>query len=361
MWSDKLKEANVSVHAICTGAGAGFQDKLWNVVGSSAYLSGATFPYSQEEQEELLGFMPEHFCSEEAAVDLASTAYMKAYRFGGKGPVGIGLTASVASAKEHRGDHQAFVVVMTDDKVIGYHHVFKKGIGEEKRYRDGKLCNSAAFVILNDALGLDEIFYDTYKDLSQVAHDRFFARPYFASNGKRYATLDSKHRALMPGNYNPPHEGHFGMADAYENTCGGRVVFSITTNPPHKEAMTVQDCLKRAKLLGGRDKLFTMDDPYYIDKARKYPNTPILIGADALIRMFDPKWGLDLAATFEEFKQLRTKFYVSGRMIDGKFVNGWAPVASLPLNLYNQGNELFVEMNGQWDISSTELRDKVSK
>ena len=70
-------------------------------LGSSAYLSGATFPYAPEEQEELLGFMPEHFCSREAAVDLASAAYMKAYRFGGKKPVGVGITASVASEKEH--------------------------------------------------------------------------------------------------------------------------------------------------------------------------------------------------------------------------------------------------------------------
>src|SRR5271165_5089712 len=111
MWADALKSANVNIHVVATGAGAGLSQLLWEVPGSSAYLSGCSFPYSQDEQEEVLGFMPEHFCSEEAAVDLASAAYMKAYKFGGKKPVGMGLTASVASEKEHRGDHRLFICV----------------------------------------------------------------------------------------------------------------------------------------------------------------------------------------------------------------------------------------------------------
>src|SRR5271170_7271281 len=122
MWHDKLKEAGVSIHVIATGGGAGLQQELWSVPGSSAYLSGASFPYAPEEQEELLRFMPEHFCSQEAAIDLASAAYMKAYRFGGKKPVGIGLTASVASSVEHRGEHRVFVCIMTDKKIVGIKH-----------------------------------------------------------------------------------------------------------------------------------------------------------------------------------------------------------------------------------------------
>src|SRR5277367_5292710 len=116
MWQDNLKEAGINLHVIATGGAAGAQQLLWGVPGSSAYLGGASFPYAPEEQEELLGFMPEHFCSEVAAVDLASAAYMKAYKFGGKKPVGIGITASVASEKEHRGEHRVFTCVISDTK-----------------------------------------------------------------------------------------------------------------------------------------------------------------------------------------------------------------------------------------------------
>ena len=68
---EEFKTAGVNIHVIATGAGSGLQNMLWSTPGCSSYFSGASFPYAQEEQEELLGFMPEHFCSEEAAVDLA--------------------------------------------------------------------------------------------------------------------------------------------------------------------------------------------------------------------------------------------------------------------------------------------------
>jgi hypothetical protein len=75
IWYEALKRMGY-FHIIATGAGAGLQQKLWEIPGCSWYLSGCTFPYDQDEQADLLGFMPEHFCSEDAAIDLASAAYV---------------------------------------------------------------------------------------------------------------------------------------------------------------------------------------------------------------------------------------------------------------------------------------------
>src|SRR6185369_2016869 len=145
IWKDALKRAGVSIHVIATGAGAGLQQLLWEVPGSSAYLSGATFPYSEEEQAELLGFMPEHFCSEEAAIDLASAAYMKAYKFNGPRPVGVGITASVASEKEHRGDHRVHACVITNDFVRSVSVTLVEGVGSEQRVKGGKGVDGLRF------------------------------------------------------------------------------------------------------------------------------------------------------------------------------------------------------------------------
>lgn len=363
MWHDKLKEAGINLHVIATGGGAGLQNELWEIPGCSAYLSGASFPYAQEEQRDLLGFMPEHFCSEEAAVDLASAAYMKAYRFGGKKPVGLGIAASVASEKVHRGEHRIFTCVMTDDKVMTLCHVLEKGAGAFQRGLDGKLCDDTGFWTLMDTLSIAEDGQSRleYKDATDLAKARFFGRPYFTADGNRYTKFDNINHALMPGAYNPPHDGHLGMADAFESVYGSKVVFNITTNPPHKEELSVQDCLKRARLLHGRDRLFTRNDPLYLDKARNNPNTAMLIGADALIRMLDPKWGVEIKPLLQEFKDLGTKFYVSGRTIDGKFINGWDAVCTMPDDLYVGYSSLFVEMDGRWDISSTALRNEVIK
>lgn len=371
----QLKELGVSIHVAATGAGAGIQNELWAIPGSSAYLSGSSFPYAPEEQEEFLGFMPVHFCSEEAAIDLASAAYMKAYRFGGKKPVGVGITASVASEKEHRGDHRAFICVMTDNKVRLLHLSIEKGVGSRKRHQDGQLCDDSAYWMIMETLGIVPADISAKAtDAAELAKSRFWERPYFTAEGKRHKEFININHALMPGAFNPPHEGHLCLADQYEQTYGSRVVFAMCTNPPHKGELTVQECLQRAQLLRGRDRLFTRDDPYYIDKARRYPYTPMLIGTDALLRMFDPKWGLDPEETLTEFERLGTKFYVGGRVIDGKFVSADDALNTLPMFTPNtpdgtkgedgfraRWSNIVVEIDGRWDISSTELRNKLTQ
>jgi nicotinamide mononucleotide (NMN) deamidase PncC len=367
MWHDKLKELGVNIHVVATGAGAGFQDELWEIPGSSAYLSGASFPYSAEEQEELLGFMPEHFCSEEASVDLACAAYMKAYKFGGKRPVGIGLTASVASEKIHRGEHRVYATIVTDDKVLTIHQDFEKGVGHVQRAADGSSCNDLAFFLMLDTLGIGSFLRDEiaqkYKDNIELAKTRFMARPFFTANGKRLEKLPKGGRyALMPGAFNPPHEGHFGAAEAAMTDYNYRAVFEVTANPPHKDALKVQELLQRAKLLQGQDRLFTQDLPYYLDKARKYSKRPFILGADAMVRMLDPKWGIDINDMFNAFYDLSTKLFVINREIDGHMTTCEHILndikANHPFKIWATAQVVMKPLNGEWNISSTELRNK---
>lgn len=361
-WQSKLKEANVSIHVIATGAGASLQQSLWEVPGSSAYLSGASFPYAPEEQAELLGFMPEHFCSAEAAVDLASAAYMKAYNFGGKSPVGLGLTATVASEKEHRGDHRLFFCIMTDDTVKVFSHKLIKDRGEYARILDGGACDSLAFNTLLKELNI--YHYDPqldFKDATDLATERFFARPFFTATGERLAQVPSNlDYALMSGAFNPPHPGHFGPAEVVRGDYHKDTVFEITARPPHKEALTVQQCLQRSKMLRGHHRLFTVANPYYIDKARAYPGVPLVLGADAMVRMLDPKWGLDTKATLQEFYDLGTDLYVVGRDVEGEFTTMEDIANGMILK---DERQLFLNVaksvQGRWDLSSTEIRNKL--
>lgn len=365
MWKDILKTMGVNIHIIATGAGAGLQQRLWEVPGSSAYLSGCSFPYAAEEQEELLGFMPEHFCSEEAAVDLASAAYMKAYKFGGKKPIGVGLTASVASEKIHRGEHRVFICVMTDDKVQLFQHTFEKGAGQFQRHEDGERCDNWGFWMLVETAGVYETttMAKFSKDASELARKRFLLRPFFASNGKRLENLPKEGRyALMPGAFNPPHEGHYGAADAAMSGYNYRAVFEVTAKPPHKDALTVQQLLQRAKLLQGHDRMFTNELPLYLDKARKYPGSPLILGADAMVRMLDPKWGLDVKSMFNEFYNLGTKLFVASREVDGLMTSCEDILndikAKLGFNVWAAAQVVMMPLEGEWKISSTELRNK---
>ncbi len=361
MWTEKLKEANVNIHLIATGAGAGLQQQLWETPGSSVYLSGCSFPYAQDEQEELLGFKPEHFCSEEAAVDLASSAYMKAYKFGGKNPIGIGLTASVASEKIHRGDHRVYICVITNDSVKLLHHTFEKGVGLAQRVQDGKECDAWGMWMIQDAANI--VNYTNATDATELARKRFFERPFFAANGKRLATLPMNSRlAIMSGAFNPPHEGHTSVAEHVMDQYGKTVVYEVTAVPPHKEAMTVQALLQRAKLLNGVDRIFTKGSPLYLDKARAFPGVPLVLGADAMVRMLDPKWGVEPHELLNEFNKLNTKLLVSGRLIDGKFVSYLDVLDFINKKdpqLVDLALDVFKPVYGRVDISSTELRNKI--
>lgn len=358
-WQDALKQAGVSMHVIATGAGAGFIQKLWEVPGSSSYLSGFTFPYAQEEQVELLGFTPEHYCSEEAAVDLASAAYMKAYRFGGKKPIGIGLTASVASEHEHRGDHRAFCCIMTDELVRTYHYNLIKGSGDVLRKLDGDSCDKTMFYMLSDVLGLhSHIMLMSAVDAQHIAAERFWLRPRFHKSGIRDNSELFGRQGLMAGNFNPPHEGHLGMANAFKNQTGWDAVFEVSTDPPHKKAMVVQDMLKRAKMLQGHERIFTQGCAKYIEKSRRFNGHPIIMGGDAGLRLFDPKWGIDPNELMLSFNNNDNKVYVADRMVDGKLI-GDIELAKMARQL-GLGWDPFYHLDGQWDISSTELRNQAS-
>lgn len=365
MWQEELKTAGVSIHVIATGGGAGLQQKLWEVPGSSAYLSGCTFPYSMEEQEELLGFKPEHFCSEEAAIDLASAAYMKVYKFGGKKPVGVGITASVASEKEHRGEHRVFICTITNENIRLFHHIFLKGVGTIDRFVDGADCDSYGLAILLGSIGIhhSDNSYNESMDVTKLARERFFKRPFFSANGKRLESLPTNKRlALMPGAFNPPHEGHTSAAQHVLNEYNKTVVYQITAAPPHKEAMSVQELLQRAKLLQGTDRLFTKGSPLYLDKARAFPGVPLVVGADAMVRMLDPKWGVDPLDLLSELRKLNTKLLVTGRLVGDKFVSYEMILKDIfyqDNSLWQLATQIMLPVEGRVDLSSTELRNKL--
>lgn len=360
MDNEGLKNSGISIHVIATGAGAGIQQKLWETPGCSAYLSGASFPYAPEETEELLGFKPDQFVSKETAIDLASAAYMKAFRFGGKKAVGVGVTASVASSREHRGDHRFHMCVITEDQVrVGY-QLLDKGVGDEPRQYDGNIVDTYVKTMLT-LVATKESGWGLYSDETDLAKKRFFERPFFTANGKRLAELPEyaeAHYALMPGSFNPPHEGHFGVANSFRDKYSKNVIFEIGTNPPHKNPPTVQELLQRAKMLKGYDTLFTKDIALYLQKARAYPGMALLMGADTMQRILDPKWGVNVPGMLKEFRALHTKLYVGGRMIDGKWTTVHDVIQQYSKNDPNFDLNLFRELDGRWDVSSSELRQK---
>lgn len=356
-----LVEKKSFLHGACAGGGTELAQLLTNRPGASAWMSGIEYPYEQEETRDLIGFTPVRgYVNLPIAIHLAMASYMKAYRFGSdKIPVGFGLEASLASETIHKGDHRIHACVITPTIVLTTTLILEKGVGIEQRIKDNQQCSSVIWNLLAIAHGLDPFFTFSVETLeNQALLDMLLERPYTDVRGAHWER-PPEHIALMPGAYYPPHEGHFGIAAEAAKTSGRTVVHHLTIDSPHKPTLTAQDVLQRMKLLRGHDLLVTQGDPMYIQKAERFPNTPIVMGSDAFDRICDPSWGLNVRATLQKFESLGTEFYVSSRPFqspDKLSMGRLTPEKVLVNRGLTDFSHLVRPLEGHWSISSSEIR-----
>lgn len=350
------------IYIACTGAGAGLQYQLWQVPGASSFLIGSNFPYAIHETDEFIGFKPEGYCTEETAMEMAMASYIRAceYEILNKDfgfPIGVGLTASVASIKKHRGDHRVFIAFMTPDGMFCYNDILEKDVGNKARREDDYHCIDKVISILYSILKEQTDSYVGLFDKTKEAEELLFKRPVFNTNGLRQCEPEGL-ATFLPGAFNPIHDGHRGM---YRLVSNQYAFYAVTISSIHKPNLDLGTALKRAAMLKLekwrhilRPFIFTRNDPLFIDKARQFPGSNFIIGADAAIRMLDPKWGVNTESLINEFEELNIKFCVFPRLIDGKSVSAYDIINMN--NDYFKAKDLFLDFEGQWDISSTEIR-----
>lgn len=354
-----LLDTNYKIHVSATGAGARIQDVLWSVPGCSKFFVGAVFPYGRMELTDYLGFDPEKFCSAETAMDMAMTSYMRACRHvdPGGSPIGVGLCAAVTSAQPRRGENYFHVAIVAEEKAVMQSRKLSKNLTREEC--DACVTNVTAQMIdrlTHEPLSWVGPLTDAVVDGTALARERLFAHPYFTSTGRREETCQDAPR-LFPGAFNPPHAGHFAIADS-------DTVFHITADSPHKAPLSVQAMLQRAVWLRERNVLFSEGDPLYLDKARRHPGCSFLIGADAALRMLDPKWGVEVEPLLQEFAGLNVKFFVSPREVDGLIKDYMGVRTALTADEYDYSRFSFFKLfqPGMWNnattgLSSSQLRE----
>lgn len=353
------------VFIACTGGGAGLQQALWNLPGCSSFLTGAVFPYAARATNEFLGFAPKSYCSRETAIQLAMQSYYRAYAPGAERSIGLGLCAVVATKEKHRGEHRIFAAVMVDTDCLVHEVVLERRSGDRARIDDGEICDLVGLNALRSAVGLSIDPIAKYPNVKRAeissgyceGCDLFLQHPVFRPDGTRTSVraMDAEigmwPSVMMPGAFNPAHGGHYQMARVVEHYQGRPVVFQISLSPPHKTGLGLGESLRRAKGLVGKHVLFLTNDALYIDKARQFPGTAFIIGIDAVIRMLDPKWGPKIEPMLAELRRLGTRFYVFGRMVGEQ---GFQTLADI--DIPEAGRELFKQIEGRWDVSSSALR-----
>ena len=329
-----------------TGGGSGVLSALLSVAGASATVLEANVPYAEGSLVDWLGFSPPQACSDETARALAVRAFVRATELGGD--FGFAVTASLRTVKPKRGEHRAHLAFHDAATTQTWDLALEKDAGS--RADEERTVTQTALAALAAALGVGA----PAKLAGTVAH----AKPGFADLmlGRRSHVATADFDALLPGAFNPLHEGHSRLRSDAERRLGGRVGYELciaNVDKPPLDYIELNDRL--AQFDAGE--IVVTNAPTFLAKARALGATVFVVGTDTLQRVASPEYYGGLPERDEAIREMAAmgcSFLVYGRADGAAFqtlddMNLPQPLAAICTGV--------PEAEFRIDISSTALRE----
>ncbi len=286
-----------------TGGGSGAIGALLRVPGGSRLLIEAQVPYDEQALATLLGFAPAQASSADTAIAMAKSARARAAKLvpAGADLIGLGATAALVSDRPRRGEHRFHVACASASRIAHCTGVLAKG----RRDRGGEedLVSHAIVLWLARCCGVDapsprslmdpdEQFAETITSAVDgieqlLAGDvaRVTAQP----DGQ--LTLSAPvPPVLMPGSFNPVHEGHMLLARVAEDFRQEPVAFEISVTNVDKPPLEGQAVRQRVTQFAWRSPVELTRAPTFLEKVRLFPRATFVIGADTAERLVAPKY-----------------------------------------------------------------------
>jgi len=354
-----------------TGGGSGAIGELLRVPGGSRLLIEAQVPYDQRALEAFLGFAPAQASSAETAIAMARAARVRAARLvpAAGEMVGLGATAALVSDRPRRGEHRFHIAVANAAGIAHCTGVLAKG--RRDRAAEEDLVSHAIVLWLAAACGVaapsprslldaDEHYAETAVAAAD-AIDRLLAgevdRVTVQPDGRMMLSAPPS-SLLFPGSFNPLHEGHVSLARAAEELTQQPLAFEISVTNVDKPPLAGETVRQRLAQFAGKSPVELTRAPTFVEKARLFPGTIFVIGADTAERLFAPKYYGDdearMLAALEEIAKAGGSFLVAVRIDAAGRVRA---LADIPMPLRYTG--LFTEIpehRFRFDTSSSEIR-----
>ncbi len=318
-----------------TGGGAGALAWLLGVPGASNTVLEAVAPYSTASLADLLGRHPDQSVSADTARSMAEAAYRRALslRKDAVPVAGIACTASIATSRPRRGGHRCHAASWSSGGVRTYSLRLSKG----SRDRAGEDAVVSALVIraMAEAFLVDSA---PWRDTDAAEHVESDSEVYgdpvqaLLAGHPSYATVHpdgaseadgAAPPALLPGSFNPLHEGHVEMARAAAHILKSDVAYELSVTNVDKPPLEEREVRARLSQFENLAPIVVSRAPLFHEKARLFPGSVFVIGADTAERLVQPRYyrggTAGMLTALEDIRRMGCRFLVSGRADGGEF------------------------------------------
>jgi len=314
---------------VATGGGSLLLSDLLQVPGASATVLEARVPYHANALAEFLGATPEQAASASTACDLAMAAYVRAQALAGdeRDLFGLAVTASLATTKAKRGEHRVHVAVQTAASTRSLSLALAKG--ERTRAEEETLCRDLALDALAHAVGIRSRIALDLRGAEHVGEEHIDApdgwRALIAGESAALPRPDVAPypRALLPGAFNPLHDGHRAIAADAARRLATPVAFELCVRNVDKPPLHYLAIAHRLAQFEPATPVWLTGLPTFVEKARHFPDARFVVGVDTIVRIADPRYyGDDPVARDQAITELRERgagFLVYGRRIGRRF------------------------------------------
>lgn len=352
-----------------TGGGSGAISALLTVPGASRTVLAAVVPYASEALVEWLGGRPDEFCSARTARAMAMAAFLKARAYAPQGRAcGVACTASLASDRPKRGPHRAHLAYQTATTTCELTLELEKGSrsrGEEEAVIAALVLNMIAAASGAQARLEVPLVASEQPQTSQIVAP-LEQQQLLAGQLQVIPLGGSKQngtpKAVLPGAFDPLHDGHRKMAEIAARLLGCKVDFEISIVNVDKPPLDFIEIDRRARQFSAGDSVWLSRAPRFVKKAELFPDATFVVGADTITRIGDPRYyGNEDVAMHEAIARIAAAgchFLVFGRRVEGVFRT--LSELPLPAQLARLCQEV-PQAEFRDDISSTQLRRERSK
>jgi hypothetical protein len=286
-----------------TGGGSGAIGELLRVPGGSRLLIEAQVPYDALALAAFLGFAPEQASSADTAIAMARSIRARAARLmpAGTDPVGLGATAALVSDRPRRGEHRFHIAFADSARTAHCTGVLAKG--RRDRAAEEDLVSRAIVLWLAHACGVaapsprslldaDEQFSERIVETVD-AIDQLLAgevdRVTVQRDGQMMLST-TQPLVLLPGSFNPLHEGHVLLARVAEEVRQQPLAFEISVTNVDKPPLSGETVRLRLAQFAWKWPVELTRAPTFVEKSRLFPGATFVIGADTAERLFAPKY-----------------------------------------------------------------------